>query len=416
MIAALGAVACADSPDVSAPPLRAASVSSGVLGMVEGRVTANGTVTFRPLRGVSAQATPGLHTNVYGTEGGDVLLYATPTVVKTTGASTTWTFNVGIQNLLPFPIGANQAGPAPSDTLGLYVAIISEPTATSGNCIFCRITFNSSGTSVFSASKQPYVFWNDRLTAVGGGKDTTTARLPFTFTASRSVTGFRFTMMVGAAWPPPKQTVWSAYYNAAIDSEPDLHGKPPWKMTHMASIGMSGEEKWKTGALTLRGKFGQNIYLYRSDSLAAATSAVMEASLQLSREGRRQLLPEVVFGLVDDAGKLAMVGLSHNRTGFVGFGLGFLSSWTFLGTSAAADVNTPHSYKIQKFGVDSVVLLVDGVRAQGVTYASLPLRPAQLPATASSIFGAASVSSMADADWFHVTTTFGSLIPGPTPP
>ncbi|MGH7626006.1 MAG: hypothetical protein ACREOJ_11915, partial [Gemmatimonadaceae bacterium] len=368
----LGAVACSDQSAVSAPEAPVVPVAQpNVLGMVEGQVDANGKVTFTPVGSASGRLAPGVNASVYGTQGVNVLLYATPTAPTTKGASSTWTFNVGIQNLLAFPIGASQAGPVPSDTLGLYVAIISGPTAISGTCIACIVSFQQAGTGTFTAANQPYVYWHDRLTAHGGGKDTTTARLPFTFTAPKSVTGFRFTMIVGAAWPPPQQTVWSAYYNAAADSEPDLHGKPPWKQTFMAFPGgTAGAESWGSGALTLSGSGGQNIYFYRADSLAAATPAVIEANMQVNKNGKSQSLPEVVFGLADGARKLAMVGLSQNTVGFVRFAPSFLPTWGFISTSlsAPAGSNSPHTYQLQKFGADSVVLYVDGVHTLATTY------------------------------------------------
>jgi len=416
----LGAVACSDRVDVSAPDVPVVPVAQpNVLGTVEGQVDANGKVTFRPVGSASARLGPGVSASVYGTQGVNVLLYATPTVITTVGLNTTWTFNVGIQNLLAYPIGASQAGPVPSDTLGLYVAIISGPTATTGDCIACVVSFHQAGTGTFTAARQPYVYWHDRLTAHGGGKDTTTVRLPFTFTASKSLTGFRFTMIVGAAWPPPQQTVWSAYYNAATDSQPDLHGKPPWKRTFMAFPGgTAGSESWGSGALTLSGSGGQNIYFYRADSLAAATPAVIEANMQVSGNGMRQTLPEVVFGLADDARKLAMVGLSQNRVGFVRFAPSFLPTWGFISTSlsAPASPSSPHTYQLRKFGADSVVLYVDGVHTLATTYASLPQAPLLLPITSTAIFGTGSISQKAHSDWFHVTYTIGALAVGPMAP
>ena len=419
----LGAVACSDRADVSAPEVPVLSAAPpGVLGVVDGEVDANGKVTFTPAGVPGVRLAPGVNASVYGTQGVDVLLYATPTVITTAGRNTTWTFNVGIQNYLPYPIGANQGGLAPFDTLGLYVAIIDGPTPVTGSCIVpsqCPVTFNASGTGVFTAANQRYVYWHDLLTAHGGLKDTTTDRLPFTFEALRSVTGFRFTMIVGAAWPPPQQTVWSVYYNAATDSEPDLHGKPPWKRTFMAFPGGSaGGETWGSHAFTLSGSRGQNIYLYRSDSLAAAAPAVIEANMQVSKNGKSQSLPEVVFGLADNARKLAMVGLSHNSVGFVTFAPSFLPTWGFISNSlhVPANSDSPHTYRLQKFGTDSVVLYVDGVHALATTYASLPMAPLLLPVTSTAIFGTGSISGKANSDWFHVTYTIGALTVGPMAP
>lgn len=417
----LGAVACSDRADVSAPEVPVLSAAQpGVLGMVDGEVDANGKVTFTPAGVPGARLAPGVNASVYGTQGVNVLLYATPTVITTAGRKTTWTFNVGIENYLSYPIGANQGGLAPFDTLGLYVAIIDGPTPVTGSCIVpsqCPVTFNASGTGTFTAANQPYVYWHDRLTAFGGGKDTTTDRLPFTFTAPAGlVTGFRFTMIVGAAWPPPKQAIWSAYYNAATDSEPDLHGKPPWKKTHMAVLGGSGTDTLGSGALILSGSGGQNIYLFRADSLAAATPAVIEANMQVIKN---QSSPEVVFGLADNARKLAMVGLSQNAVGFVRFAPFFVPTWGFISNSLQVPANSssPHTYQLQKFGTDSVVLSVDGVRALATTYASLPTVPVLLlPATSTAIFGTGSISGPAGSEWFHVTYTIGALTVGPMAP
>ncbi|MGH7623860.1 MAG: hypothetical protein ACREOJ_00900, partial [Gemmatimonadaceae bacterium] len=175
---------------------------------------------------------------------------------------------------------------------------------------------------------------------------------------------------------------------------------------------------WGSGALTLSGSGGQNIYFYRADSLAAATPAVIEANMQVSKNGKSQSLPEVVFGLADNARKLAMVGLSQNRVGFVRFAPSFLSTWGFISTSLSAPAasNSRHTYQLQKFGADSVVLYVDGVHTLATTYASLPTMPLQLPITSTAIFGTGSVSGKANSDWFHVTYTIGSLSVGPMAP
>lgn len=409
------------APSVPQPPAGQPSV----LGMVEGQVDSTGKVTFTTSSGPSTRLGSGVSGNVYGTQGVNVLLYASRATVTTSGGRTVWSFNVGVQNLESFPIGANQAGLAPSDTLGVFVAITSPPFATSGKCTnpTTCVTFTSAmGTGFFTAPGQQFVYWHDRLGATFG-TDTTRTRKPFTFSAQQSsATGFRFTMTVGAAWPPPQQSAWNVFYNGASNALPEdtTKGGPPWDRSNMPTVGglaseVAGPNFLETSGGGNKKLTGQNIYFSRDDSLDASANAAMQVDLVYPNSKLKQTNPETVFGLADNAGRLAMVGISQNRIGFVTFGSILQPlTWAFIPGSptAAATPTTRATYLVQKFGTDHVALLVNGVPTLTLSYTSLPTKTALLPLTSSAIFGASSVTGPSDVDWFSVKYTIGSTTLG----
>jgi hypothetical protein len=142
----------------------------------------------------------------------------------------TFSANVGLQNLLAFPIGDEQAGPTPADTMGIYVFVTSGPTvtATSSPCSpACTVTAqNHHGTLAFDAVDQRYWHWGERVGAVGGGNDTTRARKTWVFEADTQVTGFRFEVLVSAGWAPPNDVRWKIDYPG--DSVPGTGAEPRW--------------------------------------------------------------------------------------------------------------------------------------------------------------------------------------------
>lgn len=112
-------IGCADGsrgttpiPEEPSPPPGAVA---GLHGLVD--VTA-GTLTFEPSGPADLDRVR--LAGIYGDQGVTVRLYNSPVVVanSATPGKETYTANVGLQNLLAFPIGDEQAG-IPLDTMGI---------------------------------------------------------------------------------------------------------------------------------------------------------------------------------------------------------------------------------------------------------------------------------------------------------
>ncbi len=266
------------------PPAQAPSVlPTGNLGVVMGSVDENGNVTLTPLQGGAGDVdlAPGIDGQIYGTQNVNVRVYAAAATVTTVGSKKTWTMKFGVRNFLSFPIGSNQAGPIPTDTTGVFLAVISGPTVTqtSGTCAPpCAMqvaTFDGTGT--FTAPNQPYVHWTERLSAkqLVASTDTVSQRRTITFTSPLQVTNFKFFLIVGADWPAPNQTVWSLFYNAPTDSAADQHAKPLWRTGSMSPFGKASEVWSKAaGVDSLEVTNAKDYYLFRRDSLAPGNSGV----------------------------------------------------------------------------------------------------------------------------------------------
>jgi hypothetical protein len=435
MIALAVFVGCTDRSNgitgtgVMQPQSPAALPSEG-LAIVQVTVDDAGNVTTSPLQGVSGNAATDADgsmqaSSIYGTQNVNVRVYAAPATVTTVGNTKTWTMQFGVRNLLSFPIGSNQSGPIPSDTTGIFLAVISGPTVTQtssncpGSCAMSIIAYDGTGT--FTAPNQRYVYWRERLAAKQpvAGADTVSARRTMKFTSPKQVTNFKFFLIVGADWPAPAQTNWSVFYNAPTDSAPDQHAKPIWRTGHMSLSG-SATESWSknAGVDSLILVNNKDYYLFRRDSLAASTAAYMEAHVKVNNGG--QTKPETVFGFLDGA-RMAAVGMTSSQVGFVKyaflaknlFGHGLPQS-NFV-DSVAVNATASHTYRLRKFGADSVTLEVDGVRRLGLTYNQLPT--AALDSVASfatgpaEFFGDGSISGNHNSAWSVLTYGIGATQP-----
>ena len=435
MIALAVFVGCTDRSNgitgtgVMQPQSPAALPSEG-LAIVQVTVDDAGNVTTSPLQGVSGNAATDADgsmraSSIYGTQNVNVRVYAAAATVTTVGNTKTWTMQFGVRNLLSFPIGSNQSGPIPSDTTGIFLAVISGPTVTQtssncpGSCAMSIVAYDGTGT--FTASNQRYVYWRERLAAKQpvAGADTVSARRTMKFTSPKQVTNFKFFLIVGADWPAPAQTNWSVFYNAPTDSAPDQHAKPIWRTGHMSLSG-SATESWSknAGVDSLILVNNKDYYLFRRDSLAASTAAYMEAHVKVNNGG--QTKPETVFGFLDGA-RMAAVGMTSSRIGFVKyaflaknlFGHGLPQS-NFV-DSVAVNATASHTYRLRKFGADSVTLEVDGVRRLGLTYNQLPT--AALDSVASfatgpaEFFGDGSISGNHNSAWSVLTYGIGATQP-----
>ena len=402
-------------------PQAPAALPSEGLAIVQVTVDDAGNVTTSPLQGVSGDFAPGIDGSIYGSQDVNVHVYAKAATTTTAGNTKTWTMNIGLRNLLPYPIGSNQAGPVPSDTTGIFLALISGPTVgkTSSHCPgSCAIsTVGYDGTGTFTAPNQRYIYWRERLAAKQpvAGADTVSSRRTFRWTSPTQVTSFSFVLIVGADWPSPAQTNWSVFYNAPTDSAPDQHAKPIWRKGNMSTFG-SATEAWSKsqGVDSLELQNAKDYYLFRRDSLAASTPAYFEAHVKVNNGG--QIKPETVFGFLDGT-RMATIGMTSARIGFVKFA--FLAQNLFghglpqanFVDSLSNDATKTHTYRLRKFGVDSVTLEIDGVRRLGLTYSQLPSvaqdSVATFTAGPAEFFGDGSISGNHNSAWSVLTYGIG---------
>lgn len=426
--AVVAVVGCSDRSNsimgVTPPAQTPTVLPTGNLGVVMGAVDENGNVTLTPLQGTSGDLAPGIDGSIYGTQNVNVRVYAAAATVSTIGSQKTWTMRFGVRNLLSFPIGSNQAGPVPTDTTGVFLAVINGPTVTqtTGVCSPCAMRVAAfDGTGTFTAPNQPYVHWTERLSAkqLVASTDTVSQRRTIAFTSPLQVTNFTFFLIVGADWPAPNQTSWSLFYNAPTDSAPDLQAKPLWRTGTMSPFGKSSEVWSKAaGADSLEVINGRDYYLFRRDSLAQTTPAYIEASVAKSATNQGTARPETVLGFLDGT-RMAAIGLTNTSVGFVRYaflgGAFRIPQAQFIGgvSQFPVSASTAHTYLLRKFGSDSAVLYVDGTRRLKATYSQLPkgAQIATFTTGPAEFFGDGSVSGNANSAWSFVTYGIGASQP-----
>ena len=375
-IAVAGTAACGDGPPgvdpASPPPWAPPRALAGV------RATADlvaGTLTFEPLPVASrAHATREslIRAGIYGDQGVTVRIYNAPVTITNPSSPGKKTFSapVGVRNLLAFPVGDEQGGATPTDTMGIYVFVSSGPTVTgtSSACSpACTVTvLNEHGTLAFNAANQPYWHWNERVGAAGGGNDTTRVRRTWTFEADTQVTAFQFEVLVSAAWANPNETRWKMSYDG--DSIPDLNAEPPWRRNAMGAAGTFTLNNPSAGIITMNAAAGARLAFLQNDSLTSNTSAWIEARFRTNSSTTQ---PEISFGLDDDV-RFIGVGANGSQVGFL------TGTFIFLGTPVSATTSTFHTYQIRKFGADSVQLLMDGTPIDSRPYTAFSTSITQL--------------------------------------
>ena len=328
-----------------------------------------GTMTFErvPAPSSSLRGTNAVSASIYGDQGITVRIYNTPVVV-TSGPNPgkkRYTASVGVRNLQPFPIGDEQGGATPSDTSGIFVFMNGGPTATriSSPCTpACSVTVaNAHGRLAFNAPNQPYWYWKDRLTAAGGTRDTTLTRMSWSFEADTQVTGFTFDVLVAAAWPAPHETRWKTELPG--DSLPHLTAEPRWLRDAVAGTETVAVDPSTPGSIVLTSAANGSQTFERRDSIGPSSDAYMEARLRLNSAPSK---PEVSFGMYDGT-RFIGVGLNGTRVGFVDPG------FNGNGVSVSSPTTTFQTYRIRKFGADSVQLLVNGTRVLSRAYSSFTI-------------------------------------------
>jgi hypothetical protein len=368
---------CSDERRITAPEVLPIASPTVEIGEMRATVdVAAGTMTFEPIAPRAVSGGAGIiSAAIYGNQGVTVRIFNSPviTALSATPGKKTFTANVGIRNLLTYPIGDEQSAAAPMDTIGVDVFLGSGPTvvATSSPCSpGCTVTVkNVDGSRSFNAPNQQYWHYPDRLGAAGSGTDTTRVRKVWTFEADTQVTNFSFNVVVNAPWPAPYETRWKVDFEA--DSVPQAPVAPRWQAIIDGAGATITLGSPSAGIMTASTANKSTQAFVRYDSLAATTSAYMEARLRRNDPGTKS--DEVVLGMAD-AAKFIAIGFTGTRVGFLS------ATYQFSGTTYAVSVTSFHTYQLRKFGADSVQLLVDGARVGSRVYGALPNAPAGAPA------------------------------------
>lgn len=362
-----------------------------------------GTLTFEPLsltrssRHLGNTVTPA---RIYGDQGVTVRIYNSPVTITNPSSPGKKTFSapVGVRNLLAHPIGDEQAGSAPLDTMGIYVFVNTAPTVTgtSSPCSpVCTVTVqNHHGTLAFNNPSQQYWHWPERVGAVDGGSDTTLTRKTWTFEADTQVTGFQFDVLVSAAWPPPNDTAWRIDYQG--DSLPDTQEEPRWRVTNA----LGGTYVSTGGVLNITTNPPDEIEFFRRDSVTTAANAYAEGRIRLNSTGGSRAA--VHF---NDGVKYVALGIRAGNVGFISSAQNapFIVSWP-------TTTGTLRTYRLRKYAADSAVIYVDGARVGAIAYADLSADPTAASDTRFA-FGCPRTGSRSDADWDYVIYEIGVTQP-----
>jgi hypothetical protein len=378
-VAASLMVACSDDQRITAPVVLPSTPTTPSLEIGELRATVDvvaGTMTFEPItqHGAFAGASV-ISTAIYGNQNVTVRIYNSPVVAAispTNPAKKTFSANVGIRNLLPYPIGDEQSVAAPTDTIGIDVFMGAGPSVTGTSSVCspaCTVTVkNPDGARAFNAPSQKYWHYHDRLGAAGSSTDTTRARRLWVFEADTAVTNFSFNVVVNAPWPAPYETRWKVSYEG--DSVPESSAGSIWQQVIAGAGGTLTLNSPSAGLMTLETVRKTTQAFTRYDSLGSTSSAYIEARMRRNDGSTKP--EEVVIGMADGT-KFIAIGLTSSRVGFLN------ASYAYSGTSYAVSAGSFHTYQIRKFAADSVQLLVDGTRIASRTYASMTNAPAGSP-------------------------------------
>lgn len=384
----IGLSACTEPPTGPSAPL-IPSRPQGTAAALRGTVDLDrGTLEFAP---VIPGSFPGFAPAIYGDQNVNVRLYNTPVVVDSSTSTWRWTANVGVRNMRPHPIGDEETASTPADTIGVFVFFVQEPVLGTpcGGC-FARIA-NFQGTMSFDAPQRKYFHWPERLNELNAPLgDTTRSRRTWTFETSAGVRSFSFSVLVAAAWPAPYENRWRVEYTA--DALPAASA-PAWKFQ-----GTGGNSSVSGGSLSLRGRFSG--LFYRRDPIAPAQNAYAHAVVRFSGGGSQ---PEV--GLVlSDRVKLMGVGVANGIVGLIS------NAGTFIAGTTSSFGNGTHELQLRKYGADSVVYFVDGVRRAAAPYINLSADTFTPPMSSVS-FGGLPTSDGTNSTWDSVIYEIG--VPAP---
>ena len=384
-----GLMACAEAPTGAAVPAAPVGPAPTSVAMLRGTVDLDrGTLDFAP---IAPSSLPGFAPAIYGDQNVNIRLYNTPVVLDSSTSTWRWTANVGVRNLRPHPIGDEEATIAPLDTIGLFIFFVQEPVVGQpcSGC-FARIA-NFQGTMSFDAPQRKYFHWPERIAEIGSLLgDTTRARRTWTFETSAGVRSFSFTVLVSAAWPAPHESRWRVEYTA--DALP-ASSASAWKFD-----GVGGNVSVSGGSLLLRGRFSG--LFYRRDPIAPGQNAYIHGVVRFSGGGSQ---PEIGL-LLSDRVKLIGLGVANGLVGLIS------NSGSFLPGTTTALGNGAHELQLRKYGADSAVYLVDGVRRGAAAYATLSA-DTFTPPLSSVAFGGLPTSDGSNSTWESVIYEIGVASP-----
>jgi hypothetical protein len=379
----IGTGACSDQQITgnSAPPAPV-GVNPSTVGMLRGTVREDGTVLLESMD-PSIQVGDGASGAIYGNQNVTARVTTSAFNLANNGTTKTWTFKLAVHNLLNYPVGSIDGAAVPQDTIGMYVFFPTAPTAIAPNpCSGCAISIlNTQGFANFTAPNQQYYWYHDRLSARGQPGDSTTNIPTWTFTASSTVTSFRFTIILSSPWPRGilgGDTTWSVFYNPSVDSIPDVNGKPRWKTTGVNNTAVS---TLTSGTLMMfaNHKNGGGVicvhiincsddrYYYRSDNLDRAEQAYIEARFSLTSDGTD---PSAIIALADSV-KFAGLGVGNGKVGFATFNQ-FTEKWEWFGPTFSITTTAVHAYRLGKSGTTGATIYVDGVEKLSANDSVLP--------------------------------------------
>jgi hypothetical protein len=395
----LGACVTEPSSPVRATP---AAVANAIIEYeVNGEA---GTLTFKaaslgsqsPSGGEPAS---GITRAIYGTQGSTVTLSATTSSIDSTSTpgTRTYSFDVGVRNLLSHAVGAVQGATVPSDTTGIYIFFESPLAVTSPlPCSGCSVAaINTQGTMSFDSPSQSYFFYPERLAPFGSAGDTTRNRVTWKYRTVGNVRGFRGTLLLSTAFPPPSETRWKVDFEG--DSLPDTQSEPKWKFN--PSGNNSGSESASGGTLTLTTKSSHAMRFDRYDSLATTAKAYIAARARVVSNNSTS----PILGLrIYDGARFCAVGVGNGQAGLIDVNANYLSGTTFSLTTTSF-----HAYELSKFGIDSVVLYVDGARRAKIAYGTCSTSTQQ----ARMQWGSFSTNPANTTEWDYVLYEIGAAGP-----
>jgi hypothetical protein len=345
----------------------------GTLGTLVGTVDGTDlTATFTP-SGATTSDGRAISPAIYGNQGVTVTVFGKVDSVKNFGAnSDSFYVRVALRNLLAFPIGTNYKAVSPPDTLGVFAFFPNPPVSPvvtkPSPCVGCTATVaNANGTANFIGLNEKYFWYRSKPTAKqpSPGTDTTRNTPQWVFigkgTGSTRVTAFTFRVELSAAWPPPNENQWTVNYVGTNDSLPDTKAEPRWKRVNYRTT--LGTESWTAAGLVLNAQNrNDDNFLTRHDSLGPM-SAEMDVKVQLTKNFPG--LVQGVFGLVEGPApaKMIAVAVMSDGVGWADTTVGTAIWVQNVGAPIAVNMLTAaHTIHLRKYGQDSAVACVDGVR------------------------------------------------------
>ena len=375
MTLVIAAAACSDQSITSSvkPVVPPTPTTNYTAGMLRGTVREDGTVVLESLDPSIQAGDSNVSGAIYGNQNVTAKVTASNFTLTTAGGVKTWKFTLAVHNLLNYPVGSVDGSATPYDTVGVYVFFPTAPSVVSpANSGATVNVLNTQGTASFSGINQKYYWYHDRLAAKGLAGDSTKNNPTWTFTAPSTVNSFRFTVLLSAPWPRGMQaqdTSWAVAYSPSADSLPDVNASPRWKR-----IGLyyGGTYSTSTAGLDMKvdnsSRSDDDMFFFRSDNLNRTEKAYVQANVKLTAGGSN---PVFILALADSI-KFVGLGIGNGKIGMATFNQSTFQ-WQWLTTATTSVTTTSaHTYRVGKFGADSSVVYVDGVRSFTTANTVLP--------------------------------------------